>query len=117
MRSVGDSHKTARITLTAFKQKIYEDCKQHFGKPEALFCDAGGEFLSVFAQFLKEKHILQKTLRLVSFVEVKNSTMGRFIGYLMDEGHNWTEARTKAIKKMNNIKCRIHSTRAFSLSN
>ena len=73
--------------------------------------------MGVFAEFLKERKIIQKTLRLVSFVEVKNSTMGRGIGYLMDEGFTWTQARTKAIQKMNNIKCRITNTRPIDVYN
>ena len=102
---------SAQATLTAFKH-IYADLIRRFAWPEIIEMDGGGEFKSVFAQFLKEKSIQRRVLRLCPYVEKKNGTLMKYISYLMDEGVGWSDALPRAISKVNNIVSRITKTRA-----
>ena len=122
-------HRTSRYTWAKVMQRptagrakaafrtILRDCTEHFGKPKLVVCDAGGEFAGKFLEFLNEQNIRKRVIKLVSFVEAKNSTLGRYISYMLNEGYKWKSALSKSIQKVNNIKSRITKQRPIDIYN
>ena len=107
---------TASLARTKFRA-IVNDCTQHLGVPGMVLCDGGSEFKGVFEEYLNKQGIRKKVIKLVSFVENKNSTLGRYISYMLHENYKWKHALSKSIEKLNNIRSRITKQRPIDVYN
>ena len=99
--------KTAQRSLTALRH-VFKDCKQRFGSiPTGVTSDDGAEFKAVFDEFLVNKNIERKIVRLCSWVEARNSTLARAFA-VMRNIHGFNKSLELSLQKVNNIQSRIN---------
>lgn len=89
-------------TVAPLLEDILDDCKEKFGKVPVLTHDAGGEFEKQTKAMLTRKGIRSKILDKGKFVEKINSTLQRYMKYLM-ENRSIRKCLKLALNKMNNI--------------
>ena len=98
--------KFAKYTTTKLRQ-VFADCKKRFGgEPGAVYVDDGNEFKGDFKKFVESKGAYRKPIKLVSWVEKKNSTFARTFA-VMRSMYGFKKALELTLEKVNGTQNRV----------